>query len=349
MVSNTDPNIPRLDNTRGIPIENDAAKQPEPATGDSNVQDVILKATGNEKSYTIDNQGNVVISDKGGNSFTFSLNANNPTLSPPKGSQNVLTLTPNEWFSVSFMAVFTTIMAQLASALSRIRYAEGQEVIKARIMEKEVAETKATLIKTAAHLEAQKHIANAVTSFATAGMSAVSLVMTTTAMYKAKEDANVKAAEKKMMDSENDFKMNKFEALATNEKNPPSFEQFKKNPDAYPGILKSEAYQQYKQAQSNYDQKLHTQEQLEVSKVRSMEQIVRGIADGSNAAAQATFTELKGTVDSFIQMFELYGKVLQDFANTSQRSRDDLTSAFNEAIRALKETVSKDYQAFSRG
>lgn len=351
MVEIGDANLPKIGTTVSTSFGDYEIESYETGA-DGKIKDVIMKdATGVEQKFIVDSKGIVEIKGPNGQTFRFSLDPDSPDIPKPKGAENVLRLTANEWFNVSFMAVFTTVMAELASTLSKIRFEEGLEVIKARVMEAAIAFGKAELIKEAAHLEAQKEIAQAVTSFVTAGMSAVTLVMTAMAMNNAKNDPNVKAAENKMkgMIDENVKPPPPLVAVFQNQASTDSkmgnFKDFMKNPDdpKYANIVKSEAYKDYKAAEANYNQKLHTQEQTEQSKVRSVEQVIRGLAEGSGAAARATFTEAKGGVDALIQMFELYGKVLQDFANTSQKARDDLSAAFNECIRALKETVSKDY------
>jgi len=120
-----------------------------------------------------------------------------PALPPPAkdnadGANSTTALKGNQWFAVSFLAVFDSIMAEVVKLEDKIKFTEGELGMQEKKLQPELLKQNIEGIKEEANAEAMGHLADAISAGFSIGIAVASMYNTGRAAKKAKNNPEVK-------------------------------------------------------------------------------------------------------------------------------------------------------------
>lgn len=260
----------------------------------------------------------------------------------------------NPWFNPSFLASFNAVMSEIMQLQKKTAYEEAQSSLKESQNILAMAETSASLTVKIGETQAAQKMVEAITSFASAGVSMVGTLQTMKNSVRA--GAEVDAEQPQLQRNITAAQTNldeKRAALALIDE-PEELILAEAPPAVNPARL--QAQQAVEEAQTRLTtatgkrQEAVYQKTTQINQITQMQtETMKQVIQGTNAMIQAGFSTEQAALEASKTMVEAYQNMLRNLMDNSIKARDSANSSFGSACDLLNRIVDSNMQTFSMG
>lgn len=306
-----------------------------------------LKEISQEETLLEGPSDEIVRSEKG-TQISTSYNCGVPTPpapKPPTGSQEIENLTKNPWFNPSYLAALAWVLNDLLNVYREIHYNEASAEVLVRQSLFALAKDNATLAKLLMDNQARESMVQAITAFATAGVSAMQAAQTARSMNTATTMTDQEIGDKQT-------KVNKLEleerGIRVTDENPQELERqlldAKKTPHVDSKQLEDEK-KELKELKDNRNHRIDTwmrnQDQLNQVCGETHKQTINGVS----GVMVGTLKTDRGVKEESQKLNEGFMQALHKYSDTTTQQRNEARQNFDKVYETVTRQIEAGFKA----